>query len=38
VIDPKSPRTLYASTHGGGVFKSTDGGETWSPAWSGLPL
>jgi len=28
-IDPTAPRTIYAGT-GGGVFKSTDGGVTWS--------
>ena len=29
VIDPTNPTTLYAATQGG-LFKSTDGGETWS--------
>lgn len=32
VIDPTTPGTLYAGTYGtilGGVFKSTDGGNTW---------
>jgi photosystem II stability/assembly factor-like uncharacterized protein len=24
-----TPTTLYAGTFGGGVFKSTDGGESW---------
>jgi hypothetical protein len=28
-IDPLDPMTLYAAT-GGGVFKSTDGGTTWT--------
>jgi len=28
-IDPKTPSTLYAGTNGG-VFRSTDGGATWS--------
>ena len=34
-IDPQNPQVLYLGHHGGawmglGVFKSTDGGETWS--------
>src|SRR5258705_12198948 len=30
-IDRRTPTTLYAGTDGGGgVFKSTDGGESWS--------
>ncbi len=29
-IDPASPATLYAGTIGGGVFKSTDGGQSWT--------
>ncbi len=47
VVDPLTPSTVYAATvavtfrytfqmSGGGVFKSTDGGATWSPAGSGL--
>jgi len=42
-IDPQNTNTLYAGTAGspttvdGGVFKSTDGGATWSAANSGLP-
>ena len=35
-IDPITPRTLYAGTYGGGVFKSTDAGATWSAANTGL--
>ncbi len=31
-IDSSSPGTLYAGTSGGGVFKSTDGGASWTPA------
>ena len=30
--DPVDPETLYAGTKQDGVFKSTDAGETWSPA------
>jgi len=37
VIDPSSPRTLYASVGAGKVFKSVDGAASWSPASSGLP-
>src|SRR6266581_5286468 len=29
-IDPLTPTTLYAGTYGGGVFKRTDGGTSWS--------
>ncbi len=31
-IDPKTPTTLYAGIYGdgGGVFKTTDGGENWN--------
>ena len=35
-VDPQSPATLYAAA-GGGVFKSTDGGLSWTPARVGLP-
>jgi len=42
-IDPVTTSTLYASTEtgsgsyeGGGVFKSTDGGETWAAVHEGL--
>lgn len=33
--DRKRPGTFYAA--GGGVFKSTDGGEGWKPVGEGLP-
>ncbi len=36
VIDPLTPTTVYAGVLGGGVFKSTDAGETWNPINSGL--
>jgi photosystem II stability/assembly factor-like uncharacterized protein len=35
-IDPTTPTTVYAGTSGGGVFKSTDGGNSWSAANVGL--
>jgi len=30
-FDPTTSSTVYVGTAGGGVWKSTDGGETWSP-------
>src|SRR5262245_58128920 len=35
-IDPTTPTTLYAGTNGGGFFKSTDGGTTWSAINEGV--
>lgn len=35
-IDPVRPSTLYAGTESGGIFKSTDWGETWSVRNTGL--
>ena len=35
-IDPKTPATLYAGTHDGGVFKSTNGGGNLSVFSTGL--
>ncbi len=32
-VDPDDPNLLYANNYGGGVFKSTDGAETWL-SWS----
>jgi len=38
--DPVSPTVIYAATgeagHGGGVFKSTDGGRSWEPVGVGV--
>ena len=34
-IDPHDPSTLYAGTYGGGVFKSTNGGGSWSAVNTG---
>jgi photosystem II stability/assembly factor-like uncharacterized protein len=31
IVDPKTPSTLYASTANGSVFKTTDGGGSWTP-------
>jgi uncharacterized protein (TIGR03437 family) len=37
-IDPRQPATVYASlATPGGVYKSTDGGQTWTNASTGLP-
>ena len=35
-IDPVTPATLYAGTYSGGVFKSTNGGGSWSAVNAGL--
>ena len=36
-IDPQTPTTLYLGFgDGSGVYKSTDGGGSWSPASTGL--
>lgn len=37
VVDPVTPSTLYAGTSGGGVFKSTNGGTSWSEMNTGIP-
>jgi photosystem II stability/assembly factor-like uncharacterized protein len=31
IVDPSAPSTLYAAFAGGGVWKSTDAGATWTP-------
>lgn len=31
VVDPTNPSTIYVAFSGGGVWKSTDGGATWTP-------
>ncbi len=35
--DPSSPATLYAGSHGSGVWKTADGGSSWSPVTDALP-
>ena len=35
-IDPADAKTIYAGTYGSGVYKSADGGGTWTPASTGL--
>jgi uncharacterized protein (TIGR03437 family) len=34
--DPKNPLNVFAAWNAGGVIKSTDGGETWTAANTGL--
>jgi len=36
LVDPASPATIYLSTYGDGVFRSVDGGVTWSRVGQGL--
>ena len=33
VVDPTQPDTIYISSAGGGVWKSTDAGLTYTPSW-----
>jgi photosystem II stability/assembly factor-like uncharacterized protein len=37
-VDPSAPSTLYAAMAIHGVLKSTDGGASWAPSVSGLPI
>lgn len=37
VIDPTNASNIYVGTAGGGVWKSTDAGVTWSPISDSLP-
>jgi DNA-binding beta-propeller fold protein YncE/photosystem II stability/assembly factor-like uncharacterized protein len=36
-VDPLNPDILYYATKGGGVYRSSDGGFTWTPRSRGLP-
>jgi len=36
-IDPTTPTTLYAASSSAGLFKSTDGGASWTATNNGLP-
>jgi hypothetical protein len=35
-VDPLSPVNVYVGTTGGGIFRSTDAGRSWTPASTGL--
>lgn len=35
-IDPSDSETVYVGTRDAGVFKTTDGGQSWQPARTGL--
>ena len=37
-ISPTNPQIMYAGTWGAGVFKSTNGGASWSAASNGLTI
>ena len=37
VFDPQDPNTIYSFSQAAGVSKSTDGGNSWNAANSGLP-
>jgi len=37
-IDPLNAQTVYASFWGDAIYKSTNGGATWSPIMNGLPV
>ncbi len=32
-VDTRHPDTVYTAASGGGVWKSTDAGDTWTPTW-----
>jgi uncharacterized protein (TIGR03437 family) len=36
-VNPRNPATVYVAAAGGGVWKTTDGGATWSPLTDSLP-
>ncbi len=36
-VHPDDPLTVYASMPTAGVFKTSDGGQTWTPSGAGLP-
>jgi photosystem II stability/assembly factor-like uncharacterized protein len=35
-VDPRQSQVIYAGTWGGGIYKSTDGGNNWIAAGNGL--
>ncbi len=36
-VDPSNPHTIYIGAPAGGLWKSTDGGNTWTPLTDQLP-
>lgn len=36
LVDPGTPQTVYVASDDGGVYKSTDGGESWAASNTGL--
>jgi photosystem II stability/assembly factor-like uncharacterized protein len=36
IVEPQNSSILFAASFGGGVYRSTDGGQTWSPFNAGL--
>jgi uncharacterized repeat protein (TIGR01451 family) len=36
-MDPQSPQILYASFWSDAIYKSTNGGQSWSPIMNGIP-
>ena len=36
-VDPRNPSVVYLGAAGGGVWKSTDGGQTWVPLTDNQP-
>jgi photosystem II stability/assembly factor-like uncharacterized protein len=32
-VDPRHPDTVYTAASGGGIWKSTDAGDTYAPVW-----
>lgn len=37
-VDPKDPNTYYFGTPGGGIWKSTNAGQTWAPIFDSVPM
>ncbi|MDT5409319.1 MAG: hypothetical protein QOG14_1539, partial [Mycobacterium sp.] len=36
-MDPQNPKTLYSSFWGDAIYRSTDGGASWTPLMNGMP-
>ncbi len=37
LVDPSNPNTIYIGTPAGGIWKSTNGGDNWTPLGDNLP-